>query len=604
MKSASPPGPDGPPTARRRRMTRADSRSGREDGPAPGTGGPPRAGDDPAGTPGAARRRRPSTGLAGRGLPWLFVAAAAAYCAVFWSEPIGPGRWSPLGESAMVAGDSHSYRDFGLGRWATRWAGYPVFLDLVGRLSDHPQAVARVQLLLAALSVAFLAWSLLRTLSAPRLSLTVAALLFAECAVARFHAYFVSEAVFVPLLTLLAGVVARVGARPADRQSPWLFAAASALLGLAVTVRPSGLFLLAIAPGLLLLFGRRGARRDDRGRARQRRDRQRRDRQRRDRQRRDQPRRDRPGRGGLLRPLALLLALLLPLAFALLAEDRVWSRVYPHLERRPNIANRHLFAKALLLPSEPPASGDPALAEFFADARRALAPVRAALAGVPDGHLRSVLLARAEHGAQHSTYFRLFRQRAVALAEARGLPSNHLLGALGRSALLAAPGEWLDNARVHYVALWTHDALHDEDFALRHRAYAAGLEQFFDGSPGDSLLLSEAGLRNPVPPSRRLPGWALVLNRAAAFAAFTASLLALGIAAGQRLRRGAGGLAPEIVVAAVSAAAVQGYFLLIAVFNYGKMRYAAAMWPFSTLCGLLLLHWALRHWQRRRRAPT
>ena len=555
MKSAPPPGPDGPPTV---------------------------------------RRRRPATGWAERGLPWLFVAAAAAYCAVFWSEPIGPGHWSPLGESAMVAGDSHSYRDFGLGRWATRWAGYPVFLDLVGRFSDHPQAVARVQLLLAALSVAFLAWSLLRTLSAPWLSLTVAALLFAECAVARFHAYFVSEGVFVPLLTLLAGVVARVGARSAERQSPWLFAAASALLGLAVTVRPSGLFLLAIAPGLLLLFWRRGSGRDDRGRARQRRDRQRRDRQ----------RRDRPGRGRLLRPLALPLALLLPLAFALLAEDRVWSRVYPLLERRPNIANRHLFAKALLLPSEPPASGDPALDEFFADAREALAPVRAALAGVPDGHLRSVLLARAEHGAQHSTYFRLFRQRAVALAEARGLPSNHLLGALGRSALLAAPGEWLDNARVHYVALWTHDALHDEDFALRHRAYAAGLEQFFDGSPGDSLLLSEAGLRNPVPPSRRLPGWALILNRAAAFAAFTASLLALGIAAGQRLRRGAGGLAPEIVVAAVSAAAVQGYFLLIAVFNYGKMRYAAAMWPFSTLCGLLVLHWALRHWQRRRRAPT
>lgn len=489
----------------------------------------------------------------------------------------------------MVAGDSHSYRDFGLGRWATRWAGYPVFLDLVGRFSDHPEAVLRAQLLLAALSVAFLAWSLLRTLSAPWLSLAVAALLFAECAVARFHAYFVSEAVFVPLLMVLAGVVARVGARPADRRSPWLFAAASALLGLAVTVRPSGLFLLAIAPGLLLLFWHRGSGRDDRRHLRQ---------------RRDRPGRGGPGRGRLLRPLALPLALLLPLAFALFAEDLVWSRVYPHLERRPNIANRHLFAKALLLRSEPPASGDPALDEFFADARKALAPVRAALAGVPDGHLRSVLLARAEHGAQHSTYFRLFRQRAVALAEARGLSSNHLLGVLGRSALLAAPGEWLDNARVHYVALWTHDALHDEDFALRHRAYAAGLEELFDESPGDSLLLSEAGLRNPVPPSRRFPGWALALNRAAAFAAFTASLLALGIAAGQRFLRGAGGVAPGIVVAAVSAAAVQGYFLLIAVFNYGKMRYAAAMWPFSTLCGLLLLHWALRHWQRRRRAPT
>ena len=513
---------------------------------------------DPSGAPGAPRRRRPLTVLAERRLPWLFLLAAAAYGAVFWSEPIGAGRWSPLGESAIVAGDSESYRNFGHARWASRWAGYPVFLDLVGAFSQSPEAVPRAQLLLAAFSVAFLAWSLLRTLAAPWLSLLVAALLFAGCALARFHAYLVSEAVFVPLLTLLAGVVARA----AVRRSWWLFAAAAALLGLAVTVRPSAMFLLAIAPGLLFLYWRRG------------------------------PGGDGSARGARLLPAALLL----PVALALVVENRVWSRAYPDLERRPNIANRHLFAKALLLPSEPPASGDPEVDGFFADARRTLAPIRAALAEAPDAHLRSVLLGRAEHAAQHPTYFRLFQARVVALAAERGVPPDRLLGALGRSALLAAPGEWLDNARVHYVALWTHDALHDEDFALRHRAYAAG---FGDSFP-DSVLLREARLRDPVPPSRQLPGWALFLSRAAALAVFAASLLALGIAAGQRFRRGAGSVSPEIVVAAVSAAAVQGYFLLIAFFNFGKMRYAAAMWPLSTLCGLLVLRWAFRQWQRRR----
>ncbi len=518
--------------------------------------------NDPSGAPGGPRRRRPLTALAERRLPWLFLLAAAAYGAVFWSAPIGAGRWSPLGESAIVAGDSESYREFGGGRWASRWAGYPVFLDLVGVFSQSPEAVPRAQLLLAAFSIAFLAWSLLRTLAAPWLSLLAAALLFAGCALARFHAYVVSEAAFVPLLTLLAGVVARA----AVRRSWWLFAAAAALLGLAVTVRPSAMFLLAIAPGLLFLYWRRG------------------------------PVLDGSGRGARLLPAALLL----PVALALVVENRVWSRAYPDLERRPNIANRHLFAKALLLPSEPPASGDPEVDGFFADARRTLAPIRAALAEAPDAHLRSVLLGRAEHAAQHPTYFRLFQARVEALAEERGVPPDRLLGALGRSALLAAPGEWLDNARVHYVALWTHDALHDEDFALRHRAYAAGFGDSFPPSFPDSLLLREARLRDPVPPSRQLPGWALFLNRAAALAVFAASLLALGIAAGQRFRRGAGSVSPEIVVAAVSAAAVQGYFLLIAFFNFGKMRYAAAMWPLSTLCGLLVLRWAFRQWQRRR----
>ena len=102
---------------------------------------------DPSGATGAPRRRRPLTALADRRLPWLFLLAAAAYGAFFWSEPIGAGRWSPLGESAIVAGDSESYREFGGGRWASRWAGYPVFLDLVGAFSGSPEAVPRARLL-------------------------------------------------------------------------------------------------------------------------------------------------------------------------------------------------------------------------------------------------------------------------------------------------------------------------------------------------------------------------------------------------------------------------------------------------------------------------
>lgn len=494
-------------------------------------------------------------GAAERWLPLLLLLGALGYLAYFWSDPVGPGRWSPLGEESLLAGDSNSYLDFGRERWASRWAGYPVFLDLVGAVFPGTEAVLRVQLVLAAFAVAFLAGSLLRTLRAPRPAALVALLLFVECSLTRYHAYLVSEAVFVPLLTLMAGVLLRCSAgfgnRPGARSPLWLLAAASALLGLAITVRPSALFLAAIAPALVWLFRSPGKR------------------------------------------WRVMAAALLPLALCLFAENRVWNRAYPDLGSRPNIANRHLFAKALLLPSEPPASGDREADEFLADARRTLAPVREALADAPGWWLRSVLLGRAEHAAQHPTYFRLFRERAATLAAARDLPPDRFLGALARPALLAAPGEWLRNAAIHYVALWAHDALHDEAFARRHRAWARALP--------DSPVMREARFRGPVPPSRRLPGWALFLARAAALAAFAASLLAIAAAVRRRRRRGPGGAAPALVVAAVSALAVHGYFLLVAVFNFGKMRYASAMWPLTTLCGLLVIHWALGEWQRRRR---
>ena len=137
---------------------------------------------------------------------------AAAYVAWFWSNPIGGGAWSPFGDDPMY-GDAIGYIHFN--RYRT--AGYPVFLDLVAAVFGSVEAAPRVQLALAAASVWLLAWSAARAAAAPGLAPALALVLFAVSSATRFHAYILSEALFVPLLCVMAGLLALAAARPAAR---------------------------------------------------------------------------------------------------------------------------------------------------------------------------------------------------------------------------------------------------------------------------------------------------------------------------------------------------------------------------------------------------
>lgn len=104
------------------------------------------------------------------------------------------------------------------------------------------------------------------------------------------------------------------------------------------------------------------------------------------------------------------------------------------------------------------------------------------------------------------------------------------------------------------------------------------------------------------------------LNRLATMAAFLASVLVVGLALWQRLKKVAQesplvekreGPASrvkspddDLVVAAMAAIVVHGYFLATAMFAAANLRYSATMWTFEALYSLLLVRWALKFWNR------
>lgn len=502
-------------------------------------------------------RQPPPPGRAGarrRAFPWIAGAAVLAlgYAALSWWNPVGGGAWAPFGPS-MATPDSASY--LRLDADPRTWAGYPAFLALVVGLFGTPEAVPPIQAAITAASALFLARAAARVSGAPLLAPVAALAVLAPSAASRFDAYLLSEALFVPLLVVALGCATLAAARPTAAR----FAAGAACAALAVAVRPAGAALLLLWPALLWLVSGRKA-------------------------------------NGRLRPaggrLRLAAAATLPIVAVFVLEGEIWRRAHPGLDHRPRSAGAHLFAKALVLPSEPPPSGDPPADELFSEARRRAGPLRALVAGAGDPQLRSVLLRRAETAAQHDPAFGL-EERAAALAAERGATSPEFLGGLGRRALFAAPGEWAANAATHYAALFTRHALHTASFARaledRGRAFAAD-----SPAPGSRLGA-------PISENRRFPPWVIVVNRAAAALSFAASLAALGLAGRRRLS----GKPPDpaLVVAAAAAFFVHGYFLTVAVFNFATMRYAAAMWPFEVLAAVLLLHSVLRGTLHRREPP-
>ena len=81
------------------------------------------------------------------------------------------------------------------------------------------------------------------------------------------------------------------------------------------------------------------------------------------------------------RRLALAAAVVAPIALCLLAESVIWHASHDS-ESRPNLVDRHLFAKALIV--EPRLTlSDPELAAILAMGREVFAPARELIAGAP-----------------------------------------------------------------------------------------------------------------------------------------------------------------------------------------------------------------------------
>ena len=89
-------------------------------------------------------------------------------------------------------------------------------------------------------------------------------------------------------------------------------------------------------------------------------------------------------------------------------------------------------------------------------------------------------------------------------------------------------------------------------------------------------------------PQRTTPN---VLNRLATVASFLASLIVLVLAARQQL--GKGRVADDPVVGAVATLTVHACYVMATGFNTVELRYAAAMWPFQAVYGLVLVRWML-----------
>ena len=169
-----------------------------------------------------------------------------------------------------------------------------------------------------------------------------------------------------------------------------------------------------------------------------------------------------------VRPAGLLLLAIWPILLWLLGRrcaGRRWRLAAA-------VADRHFFAKALMMDAEPTVR-DPEVADVLSDAWRATAAFRKAVADAPDWQSRTVLLMRAEQDAGRGKYTRPFRHRLSELARPTG---RHRSFSAAREVVFARPREWMANAAVHYVGLWTHYTIHDEAFSRRWAAWTEGLD--------------------------------------------------------------------------------------------------------------------------------
>ncbi len=454
-------------------------------------------------------------------LPYLLVLMGAVYVAYFWSNPVG------------LYPDSNGYLTFS----EHRTSGYPIFIMLTTALFGTVDAVPKVQLVFAAGAFVFLGWSLSRAFRSSIVALAPVLLLMLYPQIADVHGYILTESLFISLVCMFAGSLALMVWRPT-----WSSAAAAALVcGLAITVRPAAMSLLIVWPFLFWLIWRRCA----------------------------------------SRRIALVTAVILPIVVCLIVESVLWHAIHDS-ESRPNLADRHLFAKALIIESEPQVS-DPELARVVSEGRRVMAPGRELIANAPSHYARTRLLVDFEVAAQHATYWRVFSPEIRAIAQQRGVGEYDVLAQMSRSAMLNAPVGWIRNALAHYWGLWfPYWAYVSTDVLEEYQAYIENVEPnpLFNDRP-------IFGHKEPPSPVIR------VLLRLTMAAALVVSTLSVGLVVWKRLISPSRPPDSRLVVAAVSGLAIHAHFLMVGLLGVVATRYAGAMGPLMAVCGVLLASWVI-----------
>ena len=456
-------------------------------------------------------------------LPWLLILLAACYVAYYWSNPVG------------LADDTDSYLNF----TAIRTASYPVFIDLVTAAFGSLNAVAKAQLIVAASSFAFLGWSLHHSFRSVFLALTPVLALMLHPRIADMHSVILTESLFISLLCLLAGSLALMTRRPM-----WYFAAVSALVcGLAITVRPAGISLLIIWPFLFWLIWRRC---DSR----------------------------------LAGRIALAVAVIAPIALCLIVENVAWH-AYHDSRSRPNVADRHLFAKLLIIESEPQVP-DPELARLVAEGRRLASLGRDLIADAPSHYARTRLLADFEVGIQ---WWRELDTQINSIARQRGIDEYDVFAQVGRSTMLRSPVVWIENALTHYSGLWSRAYVTSSTF----EEYLAYIENV---APNPLVPNGFSQQGDPLSPIQRLSSRLMA-------ALLLVSTLSVGLTVWQRLRREPvlslpkGDPDSRLVVAAVCALAIHAHLMTVGLLATMDARYAVAMSPLLAVSGVLLVSWAI-----------
>ena len=454
-------------------------------------------------------------------LPWLLTLLAVGYVAYYWSNPVG------------LYPDSNGYLTFS----EHRTAGYPIFIGLTTTLFGTVDAVPKVQLIIAAAAFAFLGWSLCRAFRSSFVALAPVFLLMLYPQIADVHGYILTESLFISLLCIFTGSLALMVWRPT-----WSSAAVVALAcGLAITVRPAGMSLLIVWPFLFWLIWRRCA----------------------------------------TRRIALVTAVIVPVAVCLIVESMLWH-AHHDSESRPNLADRHLFAKALMIKPEPRVS-DPELARVVAEGRRVMAPGRELIANAPSHYARTRLLVDFEVAAQHATYRRVFAPEVRAIAQQRGVGEYDVLAQMSRSAILNAPVGWIRNALAHYLGLWfPYWAYVSTDILEEYQAYIGNVEP-------NTLFADRPIFRHKEPPSPVIR----VLLRLTMAAGLIVSTLSVGLVVWRRLTSPSRSPDCRLVVAAVSGLAIHAHFLMVGLLGVVATRYAGAMGPLMAICGVLLASWVI-----------
>ncbi len=458
--------------------------------------------------------------------PWLLALLAVGFVALHWSQPLA------------MSPDSGGYLSFS----EYRTAGYPLFLDAVEIVSGSTDTAPKVQLVIAAAAFAFLGWSLHRAFRSPLFALLPVAALMLYPRVTELHAHILTESLFISLICLTVGCIALSAHRPS-----WRWTALAALAcGLAITVRPAALSLLVVWPFLFWLTWRRS----------------------------DGKR------------LVLAASVIAPIALCLLAETVAWHAAHDS-DSRPNLADRHLFAKALIIDPKPSLS-DPELAAIVAMGREVMAPARALIAGAPNFYSRSSLLAEFEVTGQHETYSKVFSPAVRAVAGERGIEDHELLAQLGRPAMLSQPVAWIGNALTHYLGLWSR--------AFVTPATLDEYQSYIDRTKPNELFERISPFRQGVLQGSRL-GFAL--RFALGIILLTIPVSAV-LATWQRVRQPC----PDsrLIVAAIGALAVHSHLIFVGLLGVMVGRYADSMAPMIAASGILLTTWLLD--QLRSRLPN